>query len=362
VKSLKIVAFLLCFVMFFCACSGQNFEKVEIDWSKGEETMLKEGGFAPRVYTLKNGRMIAGYETVHGIFTKISDDNGKTWDLEAKASFCPAFNCANINFFQQGKNLYMAYRATGKTEKGYYTSLQVSVSTDNGENWKKHSVVSEALDENGNLHGVWEPFLQILNDELICLYANDSRLVTNYQNIEYKVFKNGEWKNRTVISEGEKHLSRDGMPVMTRLKSGEYVCVIESSKYTNEGNPFVLQMFWSKDGKQWSEPVDVYRPNANGSKAAAPGIVQLPSGQIVISFQTDEDSDEKGDSFSVMKTIYTDIKALEQISAASFSKPQKVFSGDDGLSVWTGLWYSDKALFVAAGTKKGAELKRLELW
>ena len=360
-KNLKIFAILLCFIILLCACS-QNFEKVSLDWNKGEETMLKEGGFAPRVYTLENGRMIAGYETVHGILTKVSDDNGKTWNLESKASFCPAFNCANVNFFQKGRSLYMAYRATGKTEKGYYTSLQVSVSTDNGENWKKHSLISEALDENGNLHGVWEPFLGLLNDELVCFYANDSRLVTKYQNIEYKVFKNGEWKNRTVISEGEKHLSRDGMPVFTRLKSGEYVCVIESSKYANEGNPFVLQMFWSKDGKHWSEPVDVYRPAANGSKAAAPGIVQLPSGQIVISFQTDEDSGEKGDSFSVMKTIYTDIEALEQISAASFSKPQKVFSGDDGLSVWTGLWYSDKALFAAAGTKKGAELKRLELW
>jgi len=175
----------------------------------------------------------------------------------------------------------MAYRATGKTEKGYYTSLQVSVSTDNGENWKKHSVVSEALDENGNLHGVWEPFLQILNDELICLYANDSRLVTNYQNIEYKVFKNGEWKNSTVISEGEKHLSRDGMPVMTRLKSGEYVCVIESSKYTNEGNPFVLQMFWSKDGKQWSEPVDVYRPTPTAQRRQPPALCNCPRDKLL---------------------------------------------------------------------------------
>ena len=31
--------------------------------------------------------------------------------------------------------------------------------------------------------------------------------------------------------------------------------------------------------------------------------------------------------------------------------PEKIFSDDGGLSVWSGIWYSDKALFAAAGTK-----------
>jgi hypothetical protein len=185
-----------------------------------------------------------------------------------------------------------------------------------------------------------------------------------------KIYNNGEGSallhNPTLARKIIEECSKSGKTITckmrTGLKSGEYVCVIESNKYANEGNPFVLQMFWSKDGKQWSEPVDVYRPAADGSKAAAPGIVQLPSGQIVISFQTDEDSSKKGDSFSIMKTMQTSTEDLEQISTASFSKPQKIFSDDGGLSVWSGIWYSDKALFAAAGTKKGAELNRLELW
>jgi hypothetical protein len=341
---------------------GDESAVVEFRWQDGTESLIRRASWGPRVYTLSNGTMIAGYETRSGIKTMLSADGGKGWQQEASASFYPELACANVNLFEDGENLYLAYRAIGAQENGFYTSLQVSVSTDKGQSWQPHSTVVEHIERNGSSRGVWEPDLGLLNGRLVCFYANDSTAVTSMQNIEYVVWNGTEWGERTIVSMGSKHNSRDGMPSWTQLSTGEYVCVIESSRYYSRGYPFVIQLMYSKDGVAWSEPVDVYTPTTKDSKAGAPGIVELPNGQLVISFQTDEDATQKGDGTSVMKTIYSDGTRVENLTAANFSQSDNVFATPDGeSSVWTGLWYHDGCLFAAAGTKSGSSLKKIEL-
>ena len=327
----------------------------ELRWEEGTLSMIQWGAAAPRVFHLSNGTLIAGCELAGAIITMISYDNGQTWGEEADATFYWDLVCANVNFYQYGDQLLMAYRAVGYTTEGFYSSLQVSVSTDNGKSWKEHSTIAENLETSGEFHGVWEPYLGILNGELTCFYANDSRSITKLQNIEYKVWRDGEWADRTIVSKGSAHNSRDGMPVWMQLKNGTYVCIIESSKYRNKGNPFILQLLWSADGVTWSKPVDIYRPKTTGSKAAAPGIVELPNGQLVISFQTDEDVEVKGDQTSVMKTIISDGSDVGYLTAESFTPAESVFGeADGGVSNWSGLHYHDGYLYAAAGTRYGA--------
>ena len=298
----------------------------------------------------------------------ISTDNGNTWVNSRKASFKDNLDCANINFYAYQGNLYMAYRATGTVSGKFQTYLEVSISYDNGNSWQHHSEIAHY--QNSGTYGVWEPYLGVLNNKLTCFYANDSRNITIYQNIEYLVWNGTSWSNRTIISNGKKHKSRDGMPVWTRLSNGYYIAVIESSKYGST-NPFVIQALVSSDGVNWSEPVDVYIPKTKKSKAAAPGIVELPTKQIVISFQTDEDKSNKGDQYSVQKTITSTTDINDIVNAIKsgtsitnkFSQSDDVFKGSS--TTWGGIYYKNNWLYIAAGGSgskySGSIFKRIKV-
>ncbi len=338
-------------------------ENVTFLWKDGEKSVIKGGSWAPRVYSIDENTLIAGVETSSGIRTLKSTDNGNSFKKDTKASFHDNLSCANVNFFGDGEKLYLAYRATGQIEGGFYTSLQMSVSTDEGKTWEHHSTIAENIQPDGAFRGVWEPYLGLLDGKLTCFYANDSSSVTAMQNIEYKVYENGEWGERTVVSEGTKHNSRDGMPVWMQLSSGEYVCAIESSSQRDNGYPFVIQLLYSKDGKSWSAPTTIYTPKTKGSKAGAPGIAELPSGQIVVSFQTDEDATAKGDATSVMKSVISDGTNVKKLKEKNFSENGNVFGTPDGEgATWTGIWYYNGWLYAAAGTREGSSLNKIQLY
>lgn len=317
---------------------------------------LAENGWAARVYGLADGSFIAGYETSGGIVTKRSFDGCETWTEPVPASFSPDKSCANVNFYEAGGDLYLAYRATGDTPEGFYTSLRVSVSHDKGESWQEHSLICEYLDENQNFRGVWEPFLGEINGELVCVYANDSLSVTPMQNIESLTYDGTKWGRREIISAGERRGSRDGMPVWMRLEDGSYLMAIEATTQSGKGHPFVISLLRSEDGRNWSEPETVYTAYGDGSKAAAPGLCQLADGRIVLTFQTDEDSAEKGDGNSVAKFIVL-TPELTPISASV-----TVFGGKyAGVTIW-GVVYSDgSTVYYASGSPAGAALARLTL-
>ena len=334
-------------------------ELKRITFEGKREIVIQSGTWAPRVCTYGE-YLVAGYESPGGIMVCRSSNGGKSFSPPVQASFFPELNCANVNFYRDGDTLYLAYRAT-KNEGGLYTSLRVSVSDDGGESWRHHSTVCEYRDENGR-GGVWEPYILRLNGELTCVYANDHPSRTDRQNIEYRVFRDGAWKKITIISNGNRHDSRDGMPVLCTYGENGYVCVIESTAERAGGHPFVLKLFYSKDGVKWSDPVTIYTPKTNGSKAAAPGIVLLPDGRFVISFQTDEDATVKGDATSVMKFIVSDGSAPWELDEDSFTEPENIFGTPDGEgSVWTGIFYADGLLYAAAGTRRGSSLKITEI-
>lgn len=347
------------------ADDAKEEEVVSFLWEEGTEAVIMEDSWSPRVYTLESGKMLTAFETAGGICVMQSTDKGNTWANQTVASFYDDLACANPNLFQlEDGSVLLAYRAIGERPEGYYTSLQVSISQDDGATFTHHSTVIDNIEASGVFHGVWEPCLGYLNGVLTCFYANDSTAVTILQNIEYKQWDGTQWNNRTVVSEGLSHNSRDGMPVWISLKDGGYACVMESSCYRiKKGFPFVIQLLYSADGITWSDPVDVYYPTTQGSKAGAPGIVELPNGQIVISFQTDEDVSQKGDAASVMKTIISDGSDIDKLTLESFTESDQVFDVPAGAgAVWSGIWYSDGVLYATAGTPKGSSLKQIQLF
>jgi len=74
----------------------------------------------------------------------------------------------------------------------------------------------------------------------------------------------------------------------------------------DEYHPFEIVISYSKDGINWSNPVEIYYGHNKNSKYSAPYICITDSDQLIISFQTDENSVNygfKGDLYSIMKVM-----------------------------------------------------------
>ncbi len=336
-------------------------------WKSIPQTVIAPHAASPRVFRLRSGRLIAAAETVRGIRVYTTADEGRTWADAGPGSFSPDLVCANPEFFEMPDGaILLAHRAIGKRENGFYTSLRVSVGVSDdqgGMTFRPHSVVTEYTEPDGGFRGVWEPCLGMLNGVLTCFYANDSTSVTPQQNIEYKRWNRMEWTDRTVVCDGVKHDSRDGMPVWIPLKAGGYALVIESTHLRNRAgkHPFVIRLLYSPDGVIWSEPTDVFIPGTDGSKAGAPWIAELDDGRLVLSFQTDEDSETKGDRTSVMKTAVSDGSPVRELTAEKFGPAETVFDVPERTgALWAAVCLDpdSKELLASAGTKDGAVLKR----
>ena len=330
-------------------------------WNTVRQTGILPHGASPRVYRLKNGSLIAAVEAEGGIRVFSAEDDGSAWRDAGPGSFTPDLTCANPEFFElPDGQVLLAHRAIGKRENGFYTSIRVNIG--DGKSFRPHSVVTEYTEADGGFRGVWEPCLGLLNGVLTCFYANDSTSVTPLQNIEYMQWDGSGWGNRTVVCSGVEHDSRDGMPVWIPLSSGGYALVIESTHLRNMPgkHPFVIQLLCSADGRTWTEPVDIFIPKTDGSKAGAPWIAELPDGRLVVSFQTDEDKAVKGDRTSVMKTMLSDGTPAMNLRQDSFSTAETVFDvPEDAGALWTAVYTDGRELFASAGTPDGAVLKRV---
>jgi len=326
-----------------------------IDVATGNISVVEKSGYASRVMPLSNGTLIGGYEQGKVIKTKISRDDGKTWESTTVAASVDGLDCDNVNFYEKDGIVYLAYRAIGYRQDGsFYGSIQVSSSDDYGLTWKWHSLVIENTEPDGAFKGVWEPCLGEIDGKLVCVYTNDSTSVTTFQNIESMTFDGEKWTDRRVLSNGEKHDSRDGMPVWCQLPDGGYAMVIESTKYRGNDHPFVIQILYSDNGIDWSKPYDVYISEVKNRDAAAPGICVLDDGRLAISFQTDEDKEERSPNICITKIVFSDGSERPK-SPLKFTEPQKVFPEEyDARSNWGGIYEGNGKIYYSAGTANGA--------
>ena len=199
----------------------------------------------------------------------------------------------------------------------------------------------------------------LLNNEITVFYADDFTPMINHtinnkpyynymvQNIYTQIYdmKNQKWsQSRNLIMDGSikksptgsgliKRISRDGMPVATTMKDGTYVLIFEGTyrdrdyplltgHYLGHHKWFEIVMSYSKDGINWSNPVEIYVSKNNGTKSSAPFVLCNDNNQLIISFQTDEDSYNfgyDGDIYSIMKVMISKPGIpIEQSNQSSF--------------------------------------------
>lgn len=352
-------------------CRAENLaagkRRISIDWAAQAEEIRVSGAVSyPRLYPLRDGTLLCGIDG----WCFRSEDDGTSWS-EAYDYRCNyhvtgrdgrdyPLICANSAFFEmEDGTILAAYRATGHIapdKAEFCTKILVSQSRDGGRTWSAHSTMCEYYDGEGQFKGVWEPHFGLLNGVLTCFYANDSRTVIAppYQNIEYLQWIGGKWTNRTIVADGVKHRSRDGMPVWMQLADGGYICAIEG---WYPGTPeLCIQLMYSPDGITWSDPRLIYR--SPDGYAGAPYIQELPNGQFLVTFQQTRNN---------CCSILSDGTPAEEVTAGNFSEPVYMFNSDPKfVSAWNCICMTEKYLYVGTGTNRhagtpGTILKRVPL-
>ena len=237
--------------------------------------------------------------------------------------------------------------------------------------------------------GFFEPFVQYFNNKITVIYADDftpmlllltgsikdSRREQSIYSHTYDIKKKRWSKKRKLIMNGyikksptksglNKKISRDGMPVTDVMKDGTYVMVFEGTyrryyyKYFTGGtldeyHPFEIVISYSKDGENWSNPVEIYHGHNKGSKYSAPFICITESNQLIISFQTDENSVNSGyigDLYSIMKVIISKPGiSIEKINRDSFfAVSNNNRSPIGGASLWSGMMLIGNILYTCS--------------
>lgn len=285
--------------MFTVKRAEPLLDGVRIAWDEGTERKIKESGTYARIIRCADGRFWMAFEDLQGNVVVSYSDDCHVWS-EDRIVFPRKFesgtlvNAANAEIIALDNGILVCganYRPVSQGVVPY--SITVSRSFDNGLTWEPPHVLYEA----GTFFkdGCWEPSFLWLPDGTLQLYfANESPYrESDEQEISLLESKdNGDtWsaKPRTV-SFRKNH--RDGMPV-AGIFGNDIVLVIED----NHGGDFKPYMVRTSLSDNWNIPVYGNSPERNKALVddvpdsiymGAPYLLKLPSGEAVISYQTNE--------------------------------------------------------------------------
>ena len=367
----------------------------------------------PRLYRLSeywNNTWLLGGDN-GTILCHRSNDGGLTWSQPSIVSNFPNHFCSNVDFFElPNHDIICSYRAIGNPSFNdpdikYNRKIYSSISEDGGKTWNDLGLIvdnfilakrlgktkQEAI--NAVIHesnvGFFEPFVQYFNNTITVIYADDftpmllllkdsikeSRDEQSIYSHTYdkkrkiwskkrKLIMNGYIKKSPTKSGLNKKISRDGMPVTDVMKDGTYVMVFEGTyrrkdyKHFTGGrleeyHSFEIVISYSRDGENWSNPIEIYHGHNNGSKYSAPFICITESNQLIISFQTDENSVNfgfKGDLYSIMKVIISKpgipIDKIDRDSFFAVNNNNKSPIG--GASLWNGMMLIGNTIYTCS--------------
>jgi hypothetical protein len=212
----------------------------------GPSTMYNSPSGAPapgalygRAMQASNGKMYATFEQytsgtpVFPIYE--STDNGQSWT-----------QVGNVNDTHLGVGLrwepflYQLPQAIGSLSAGTflcaglavpsnraYMDIDLYKSTDSGRTWSYVSTIATGQSANCGSDPVWEPFLMVANNKLICYYS-DERDAVHSQKLVHQTTTDGvNWSSSVDDVALSDSSQRPGMVVVAKMPNGSYIMTYE---------------------------------------------------------------------------------------------------------------------------------------
>ncbi len=273
-------------------------QTASINWDVSTRKFVTNGGYA-RAIKISTGELVLAYGEGPGTHIKKSSNNGATWGNPILVAQTNGYNNANAEITQLA-NGWLLYSWNGRPQRDGtlpYT-IKTKISRDNGNTWGDERTIYSGDVVFSN--GVWEPItLQIPSGEVQIYFANESPY-RNSGEQEITIMRsldNGlSWGSAKAAS--FRAGSRDGMSVPVYLKNNRGIAMaIEDPGINGNFKPVIV---WSSTADNWRQPAipgnspsrwHALRPDnqiAAPTYAGAPYLVQLPSGETLLSIQSAE--------------------------------------------------------------------------
>ena len=365
---MKYTALFLSVLLSFTACQSETkntpeeeiestVDGIRIAWDYSSMQQLAERGGYPRLLRMQDNSLIAIFETRTGsVEFRRSYDEGHTWSsavtvfprftYQGKDGESTIVNIANaeITQLQNGDIIAACNYRPAKPEIAPY-SIVIRRSTDNGATWLPAQVLYNAAPRFND--GCWEPsFLQLPEGEVQIYFANENPYQQSDEQ-EISLLRSADngatWSDAQMVSFRKNR--RDGMPV-ARILGDEIVVVIEDNN-VDRFKPYTVR---TKLKDNWVKPVLADSPHReyalaekidNSVYMGAPYLLKLPTGETLISYQTNEKRASDWE-YSTLEV------AIGDKSARNFTKRTRPFDVPlDKEAKWNSLALWDENTVVA---------------
>jgi len=267
-----------------------------IRWDRSSLVLVAAPASYGRMVRVGEGAMLCSFTRGRGVWVTRSADEGRTWSEPVEAVTSKVGNATNGELLRLADGtVLLATNERPRDGKSPF-AIQVQRSADGGRTWSKPHVVYRAGTAWGD--GCWEPAaVQLPSGEVQLFFANESPYRTSKEQ-EITLLHSADggkaWGKPETVSLRRGH--RDGMPVPLVLRGGRgIVAAIEDNGMRGRMKPVIVhtstESNW-RDGvvggdspRRWSA---LKRPLPPEVTAGAPYIRQFPSGETVLSCQSDE--------------------------------------------------------------------------
>ncbi len=289
---------LIFILLLLSALSAFAQTPTHIEWDLSTRKFITSGVYA-RAKKISTGDLLLAYGDGPDVWIRKSTNNGGNWGAPINVAHSNGYNNTNSEIIQM-QNGWLLYAWNGRplTDGNLPYTIHTKISRDNGTTWGDERTLYNA--DVFFYNGCWEPsMVQIPSGEIQLFFANENPYRSNSdQEISLtRSFDNGlTWSTPKTSSYRAGH--RDGMPVPVYLKNNQGIAyAIEDNGLNGDFKPSII---WTSNADNWTQSYADANSNrrwgalsgsaqlASNIYAGGPYLVQLPSGETILSCQSSE--------------------------------------------------------------------------
>ncbi len=344
-------------ILFMNALVSFSQIPTHIEWDLTTRKFITVGVYS-RAKKISTGDLLLVYSDGPNALLRRSSDNGNTWGATIIVAQNNGYNNTNSEIIQL-QNGWLLYTWNGRpqTEGVLPYTIHTKISRDNGYTWGDERTLYNA--DVYFYNGCWEPsMIQIPSGEIQLFFANENPYRSNSdQEISLtRSFDNGlTWSTAQTASHRAGY--RDGMPVPLYLKNNQgIVYSIEDNGLNGNFKPSIISSStadnWNQgvvdatSARRWGALVGSSQLDA-GVYAGGPYVIQMPSGETILSCQSSEGRASGDDA--IMKVYMGDA------NAKNFANETSPFSNvpAGGNALWNSLTVLDDNTIMATSSING---------